>query len=181
MKINQQFNTFTKKEYFYYIDHHKRYTNFNTLGLYRSILENKKLNIEDKIEIREYAHKQFLKAFNFLQLKDPLTFFEVSHLGEELTKGDEKWIWEKIKNNQKKILVDKRIKHRSFGVYSKHNCGYKDCVYQGVMIKPGSPLQEDIIHFDGDKNKYFKKEKSERNKIDRKKGKQIINDEVNNI
>jgi|GEM_PF-5372128 len=39
MKIDKQFNRLTLKDYFYYIDHHRKYTDFNTLGLYRSLTE----------------------------------------------------------------------------------------------------------------------------------------------
>ena len=53
MKIGRQFNTLTLKEYLFFIDNHKKYTDFNTLGLYRSITENKKLTMEDKIAVRE--------------------------------------------------------------------------------------------------------------------------------
>lgn len=177
MKINKKFYQMSKSEYYHYIDNHKEYTDFNTLGLYRSLLENEKLRVEEKIEIREYAHKQFLKSFMFFQLKDPITYVEVSHLGEDLTKGDEIGIWDKLKANQKKILADKRIKHRNFGVYSKHECGYEDCIYKGVMIKSGSLLEEGKIHFDGDKNGYASKEKSERIKKQRRNKSKIIQDE----
>jgi hypothetical protein len=61
-----RFNTFTKDEYFFFIDHHKKYSDFNTLGLYRSIIENEKLALNDKIAVRDYAHKLFQKTFDFL-------------------------------------------------------------------------------------------------------------------
>jgi len=89
MTIGRDFNTLTIKEYFFYIDNHKKYKDFNTLGLYRSIIENKNLTMDDKIAVRAYAHKLFKKTFDFLQLKDPQTFVEVEYLGQELTKGDE--------------------------------------------------------------------------------------------
>lgn len=63
MKIGQQFNNLTLKEYFFYIDNYKKYTDFNTLGLYRSIIENEKLSIEEKIFVRDYANKIFQKTF----------------------------------------------------------------------------------------------------------------------
>ena len=77
MEIGHKFNTLTLKEYFFYIDNYKKYTDFNTLGLYRSMVENEKLSLNDKIAVREYAHKVFKKTFDFLQLKDPKTFVEV--------------------------------------------------------------------------------------------------------
>lgn len=174
MLINQKFNTLTLKEYIFFIDNYKKYTDFNTLGLYRSILENEKLNLEGKIEVRNYAHKIFGKTFEFLQLKDPSTYFEVSTLGQEITKGGEQKIWEDIRTNQQKILEDKQIKHRNFGNYSKHNCGYEDCPYNGLMIKQNSSLAEENMHFNSDKTWNSGKIKSDRSKKDRKNEQQII-------
>ncbi|MNU77958.1 hypothetical protein D3C71_675420 [compost metagenome] len=179
MEIGKQFNTLSLNEYFFYIDNYKKYKDFNTLGLYRSIVENKKLTLADKLSVREYAHKTFKKSFDFLQLKDPRTFVEVEYLGQELTKGDEEQIWDRVRKNQQRILEDKRIKHRNFGLYSKHSC-YSDCIWNGIMIRQGSWLTEDSMHFDGDKNKYQQKIKSDRRKADRKKEHQLINQEFEN-
>lgn len=178
MNIGKKFNLLTVKEYFFYIDNYKKYKDFNTLGLYRSIVENEKLNLDEKISVREYAHKVFKKTFDFLQLKDPKTYVEVEHLGEELTKGDEQRIWDDIRKSQQRILEDKRIKHRNFGSYSKHNCGYDTCAWNGIMVRQGSWLAESSMHFDGDKNRYLRKIKSEGRKGDRKKAKQIIDKEL---
>lgn len=46
MKINRQFNELNFEEYKFFIENHKNYTDFNTLGLYRSIYENNNINIE---------------------------------------------------------------------------------------------------------------------------------------
>ncbi len=178
MEIGQKFNTLTLTEYFFYIDNYKKYNDFNTLGLYRSIVENEKLKLNDKIAVRDYAHKIFKKTFNFLQLKDPKTFVEVEYLGKELTKGDDQKIWDDIRKTQQQILADKEIKHRNFGEYSKHNCGYDDCVWNGIMIRQGSWLAESSMHFDSDKNQYLQKLKSNKRKSDRKKGRQIIKKEL---
>jgi hypothetical protein len=183
MKIGQKFNKLTLKEYYFYIDNYKKYTDFNTLGLYRSILENEKLTLEDKIAVREYAHKTFKKSFDFLQLKDPGIYMEVSTLGQTLTVADEKQLWDEIRQNQQKILAHKKIKHRNFGTYSKHNCGYDTCFMNGMMIRQGSLLAgyaSGSMHFTGDKNKYPAKEKSERLKTDRKNMRQIIKKELDN-
>ena len=180
MEIGQKFNKLTLEEYFFFIDNYKKYMDFNTLGLYRSIVENQNLSLDQKIEVREYAHKTFEKTFNFLQLKDPKIFVEVSTLGQELTKGDVGKIWNDIRKNQQKILADKKIKHRNFGHYSKHNCEYDDCVWNGLMIRQGSWLSEGNMHFIGDKNKYQQKLKSDRRKSDRKKEKQILSRELGN-
>lgn len=154
MKIGKRFNQLTVKEYFYYLDNYKKYTDFNILGIYRSILENEKLTVTNKVAIREYANKTFQKTFEFLQLKDPIVYFEVFTLGLDLTNGDKNRIWDDIRSNQQKILANKRIKHRNFGDYSKHNCGNDTCVYNGMMIRQGSKLSEGNMHFKTDKKKY---------------------------
>lgn len=164
MKIDKKFNTMTLEEYIFYIDNHKKYTDFNSLGLYRSILENDNLTLEQKIEVREYAHKLFKKSFDFLQLKDPITFFKVSTLAQELTKADENQFWENIKHNQQKILADKKIKHRNFGTYSKHECGSITCSMNGMMFRQGSIATRNCMSFKDDKNKYNLEEKSKRQK-----------------
>ncbi len=181
MKIAQKFNRFTFKEYFFYIDNHKKYTDFNILGLYRSILENEKLTIEEKIEVRDYAHKLFKKQFDFLQLKDPHTFIQNTILGLDLTEADKRKVWNDVMINQQKILANKRIKHRNFGVYSKHYCGDENCNWNGLMVKQGSWLSESEMHFYSDKNKYACKEKSEKRLKQRKSEKQIIDSEINII
>lgn len=179
MEIGRKFNTLTKSEYFFYIDNYKKYKDFNTLGLYRSIIENEKLDVAAKIEVREYAHKTFQKTFDFLQLKDPKVFLKVSTLGQTLTKGDEEQLWKNIKKEQQRILADKKIKHRNFGTYSIHHCQTEWCVYKGLMIRQGSWLAESGgMHFASDKNKYPAKVKSDKRKSDRKKQKQIIDKEL---
>jgi hypothetical protein len=178
MKINQKYNTLTVKEYLFYVDNHKKYTDFNTLGLYRSIIENEKLSADEKIQVREHAHTYFKKAFDFLQLKDPGTFVKVSALGEEMTKADEEQVWENLKQNQQKILSDKGIKHRNFGVYSKHECPYDDCIWKGVMLKSGSPIAECNMHFKTDHSSYDARAKSDKRKTERKNIKQIISNEL---
>ncbi len=168
MKIEKPFNHYSIKEISAFIDNHKKYSNFNTLGLYRSIIENKNLTLNEKIKLREYAHKTFQKTFNFLQLKDPNTYFEVATLGMDLTSADERQFWANIIQNQEKILKQKRIKHRNFGEYSKHNCTDKSCVYNGMMVKQGSILSERLMQFHSDESKRDKKEKSKRYKRERK-------------
>jgi hypothetical protein len=168
MKIGQPFNKLNLKEYQFYIDNHTKYTDFNTLGLYRSILENEKLTLDEKLELRAYAHAQFQKTFDFLQLKDPKTYMAVCMLGQELTKADEHQLWENVKVNQQKILADKKIKHRNFGVYGIHDCGYETCHLNGLMVQQGSFFCESQMRFDSDKTKYSGQIKSERLKKERK-------------
>jgi len=158
MKIGQRFNKLTFKEYFFYIANHKRCKDFNTLGLYRSILENEKLSLKEKIEVRDYANQFFQKTFDFLQVKDPITFLELSTLGEDLTAEDEKKLQIEIQKNQRKILKSKRIRHRSFGIHSRHTC-VKTCIWNGLMVRPNSKLtlmnRGAGIQFDSDKNKWI--------------------------
>ncbi|HVW96033.1 MAG TPA: hypothetical protein VHA56_08700 [Mucilaginibacter sp.] len=180
MTIGKKFNELLFEEYIFYIDNHKKYKDFNTLGLYRSLMENNKLSLGDKIAIREHAHGLFKKSFDFLQLKDPEIFVKVSTLGMELTKDDEGRIWDEVIKNQQKILNDKRIRHRNFGTYSKHSCPYEDCIYQGLMVRPNSQLAWGSMHFDGDKSRYQQKTKSERRKSERRREQLIINEQIDN-
>lgn len=162
MKIDKFFNQMQKEEYFYFIKNCKKYSNFNILGLYRSLLENNSLTLKDRLEIRDFTNIYFQKTFNFLQLKDSITYFKLSYLGQELTSADELRAWEIIWQNQEKILKDKKIKHRNFGSYSIHNCGIETCVYNGLMIKQNSFNCENTMRFKSDKNKYAKKLKARR-------------------
>lgn len=171
MKIGKPFNQLQKEDYIHYIENHKQYTDFNTLGLYRSLLENENLSLEEKLEIRDFANEHFQKTFDFLRLKDPQTYFEVSNLGNELTRGDELNLWRIIRENQQKILKDKKIKHRNLGTYSKHNCGYDYCPYNGLMIKQGSHLAESSMCFAIDKIKDEKKQKAQRRKKEQREWK----------
>jgi len=170
-----KFNKLTFKEYYHYIDNHKRYADFNVLGLYRSILENDKLNPEERIAVRDYAHTLFHKSFDFLQIKDPRVYFELSYLGVELTEADKYQIWQRIKENQKKILADKRIKHRNFGTYSKHTCGHENCPYNGLMTQKGSFLEYHPMEMSLEGRRYSAQNKSDDRRKDRKRQKLIVN------
>lgn len=177
MEIGKQFNSLSFKEYLFYIENHKNYSDFNTLGLYRSISENEKLSLEEKIKVRDLANTIFQKTFDFLQVKDPWTYIKVEALGLELTNGDKEQMWRKIRKYQEKILREKRIRHQNFGEYSKHNCGYETCSMNGIMIKQGSWFAEYEMCI-GNINKYIQKKKSERRKSDRKNETQIIKKEL---
>ena len=52
MKISRQLNTFSYSEYIHLLKNHARYTDFNSLGLFRSILENEKLTAKQKFATR---------------------------------------------------------------------------------------------------------------------------------
>jgi hypothetical protein len=180
MKIDKKFNQLTFKEYQFYIENHKKYTDFNTLGLYRSLLENEKLTLVEKLELRDFAHSFFQKTFDFLQLKDPKTYMDVCSLGEDLTKADEWQLWENVKANQQKILKEKQIKHRNFGIYGLHDCGYETCKFNGLMVQQGSFFCENQMRFDSDKNSSVGKVKAEKRKQDRKNERVILRKELEN-
>ena len=181
MKIGKRFNKLSAKEYRHYIDNYKKYTDFNTLGIYRSILENEKLSLEDKMNIRDYANLTFGKTFNFLQLKDPSTYIQLTTLGQVLTRQEERKLWQDLRKNQEQILKEKKIKHRNFGDYSKHNCGYQRCPLNGIMIRQGSWIAESSMWFDTDHCKYSRKEKSKRDKKNRKMKRVLIREELEQI
>jgi hypothetical protein len=65
MKIGKRFNELEKSEYFHFMQNDKKHSDFNTLGMYKSICENKRLSLTDKIEVRDYANKSFGKTLNF--------------------------------------------------------------------------------------------------------------------
>lgn len=177
MQIGKKFNRLSISEYHHYIANHKKYTDFNTLGLYRSILENEKLNTKERIALRDHSNITFGKFYKFLQLKDPITFKSLSTLGMEMTLADEKQVWENIRIQQQKILKDKRIRHRNFGTYSKHNC-VESCYMNGMMVRADSPMAEDGICFNSDHNSWSGKEKSQRLKKERKNMYSILQTET---
>lgn len=156
------------------MENHKKFTDFNTLGLFRSIVETTKLSLEEKLELRRVAVTAFAKTFEFLQLKDPHTYFKVRTLGEILTKADESQTWEEIKQNQQRIWASKRLGHRNFGTYSKHICGFDTCYLNGLMIRQGSHLEYGgPMHFHSDNFSWCKGTKAARRKKDRKSEHQI--------
>ena len=172
LEIGRKFNELTAQEYPQYIEQHEKYKDFNTLGLYRSIIENEKLSLAEKLEVRDFAHRYFQKTFDFLQLKDPATYFAVTTLGQSLTMADELQAWRDIIAGQEKIIKDKKLDHRNFGVYSKHACGDPGCAYNGVMVHKDSIISDgsnttfpsDNGHYLHDKRWYAKNEKRKERK-----------------
>ena len=178
MKINRKLNSLTYKEYLQLLENYKKFTDFNTLGLFRSILESAKLTLDQKIIVRNQAIAAFSKTFEFLQLKDPTTYFELTTLGQALTVADISKAWDDIRANQQRILESKRTGHRNFGTYSKHECGYDTCHLNGVMIRQGSGLSYPLPYcksmpFHTDK-KGMPEVKSTIRKQERKSRKQLI-------
>lgn len=179
MKVGKQFNTLTYGEYLHLIENHKKFTDFNTLGLFRSIVETTKLSLEEKLELRKVAVAAFAKTFEFLQLKDPQTYFEVVTLGESLTNADENQVRENIQRNQQKIWESKRLSHRNFGVYSKHYCNHADCYMHGLMLRQGSSMAgRGPMFFYSDDRSWAKPEKAMRRKQDRKSAQRIVSDGI---
>lgn len=174
MNIGKKFNGMTADEYRYFIDNHKNYKDFNVLGLYRSLAENPLLSHDEKLEVRDYAHEYFRRQFDFLQVKDPFTYFAVETLGQELTAAAAARKWEEIRRNQERILADKGIRHRNFGVYAKHQCGYDWCPLNGLMVRQGSPAAEGRMRFPCDTDKTSVREKSLRRKKERKDARLLL-------
>ncbi|MDO4250109.1 MAG: hypothetical protein Q4C68_01215 [Moraxella sp.] len=148
--LKQRFNTMTVAQYQAAIANHRDIANFNPLGLYRSLCENKRLSLEEKITIRDLAHQHFARFFEFLPLKDPVTYIAVSTLGDTLTAADKHHLWQTIRQTQQKYLAKKRLKQRNFGIYGKHECGIAWCPYDGMMVRQGTVLCEYHMTFASD-------------------------------
>ncbi|WP_210116015.1 hypothetical protein [Hymenobacter wooponensis] len=151
MKLNRRLNQLSEAEYRYLLVNYRRYTDFNSLGLFRSLLENERLDLQQRQRLRDAAADAFPKFYEFLQLKDPDTYFGLNTLGQELTVADKRAAWDEIKRAQQRILSNKRIRHRNFGLYTKHNCGYDTCPFNGLMVRQGARLAEGVMSFDTDK------------------------------
>ena len=179
MKIGKPFNQLSKTRLLHVIDHHKRYEDFNSLGLYRGIVEHKRLSLEDKLEVVERAHQHFRKFFQFLQVKAPWTYLEIMNLGkwDEITAGEHEQMKRDIRRNQQRILKKKRIKHRSFGIHSKHNC-VETCWVNGLMVRQDSWFAEDKIWFEDDERSWMQRDKSDRRRVERKQIHRLIDQEL---
>lgn len=154
MKLNRRLNQLSEAEYQHLLANHGCYTDFNSLGLFRSLLENERLDLAQRLRLRDAAIAMFPKFYAFLQLKDPRTYLRLSNLGQELTVAEEAACWEQIKRNQQRLLADKGIRHRNFGTYARHDCGYDCCPFNGLMVRPGSSLAEGRMHFTSDHRHY---------------------------
>lgn len=67
MKLGKKFNKLTYQQYIFAINNHKDYNDWNTLGLYRSIKEKEKLNLEEQLAVRDLANEHFAKTFIFFK------------------------------------------------------------------------------------------------------------------
>jgi hypothetical protein len=169
MKLNRRLNQLTEAEYEHLLVNYRRYADFNSLGLFRSLLENEKLDLAQRLRLRDAAIRAFPKFFEFLQLKDPHTYLQLNTLGQELTIADERAAWADIRRNQEQLLADKRIRHRNIGTYARHDCGYSDCPFNGLMVRQGSWMAEGGLHFTSDQRHYRgTPEQSQRRRQERK-------------
>ena len=120
MKINKKFNQMNMAEYRHYIAHHQKYADFNPLGLYRSILENPKLDEAAQREILALANRHFQRFYDFLPAKDPQTYFELSLLGQPPLSDAQRfqYYW-KIREQGEKLAKAKGIRNHRVGSMTK--------------------------------------------------------------
>jgi hypothetical protein len=107
----------------------------NTLGLFRSIVENRKLPEEEKAAIRDACREAFPQFYGFLPVKDYRTYWALEALGREMTEADWRALKERSWREAAAWVKQRRIRHRSFGVHSKHECE-PTCPMLGTMVKP---------------------------------------------
>lgn len=120
MQLTKKFNTFSPSEYYDVIKNHKRYHNFNPLGLYRSLIENPKLDTTTQLEILAFANQYFGKFYEFLVVKDIHLYTKLSRLGEEpLSFTQEFQYQEQLTKQAKRILQAKKIRNWRVGIYTK--------------------------------------------------------------
>ena len=159
MKIGHPINQLTAAAIRSLVPRYRRYTDFNRLGLFRGILESQKLNLKEKLELRDLGKATFSKYYDFLVVKDPHTWGKLENLGVTRTRQEEVDDWRKIQEKQQEILSRKRFGHRNFGVNSRHDCGHDDCRFNNYMTRPKHPYSYGSeIWFKQDANKYNKKE-----------------------
>ena len=144
MKTGRQYKELKYQEYLHLIEHHKKFTDFNRLGLLRSLLENQRISDAERLQLRDKAKQAFSKYYEFLQIKDPVTYVDLETFGWELDEPQMKEFWGAVRVNQELILKRKRIKHRNFGVYSKHLCVHDNCPFYGVMFPQGSRFLDGV-------------------------------------
>lgn len=120
MKLNRPFNCLSLAEYRHIIRHHKRYVDFNPLDLYRSILENPKLDMDARQEVLALANEYFGAFYAFLVVKDLPTYARLSRLGEPALSQEQEWQYiRSLERRAQKIRRAKKIRHRRVGVYTK--------------------------------------------------------------
>lgn len=119
MKINKKFNTLSLSEYRHTIENHDKYTDFNLLGLYRSILENPRLDEAGQLEVLTLANRHFQTFYDFLIVKDINTYARLSRLGQApLTDTQAQQYREQLREQALKILAHKKIRNWRVGIYA---------------------------------------------------------------
>ena len=102
-------------EYRHYIAHHQKYADFNPLGLYRSILENDKLDEAALLEILAFANQYFQRFYNFLFVKDPVTYSRLATLGQGLSETQQWQHLSHVWDRREKWCAEKGIRHQRIG------------------------------------------------------------------
>lgn len=119
MKLNARFNTFTLPRYREAIANHKRYTDFNPLALFRSILENGKLGEAEQLEVLALAKAAFPRFYRHLLLKDLRTYAALSRLGQEpLGDAQMRQYINKLRCEQEKEFAKRKIRNARVGAYT---------------------------------------------------------------
>jgi hypothetical protein len=161
MKIGRPINQLSAGALRRLIPLYRKYTDFNRLGLFRGIIESQKLELKEKLELRDLGKATFTKYYDFLVVKDPHTWAKLENLGVTRTRQDEVDDWRKIQKKQQEILSRKRFGHRNFGVNSRHDCGYEHCKLNNAMTRAKGPNRYGSeIWFKQDTNKQSKKEQN---------------------
>lgn len=119
MKLSKKFNTLSVSEYRDVIKHHKRYTNFNPLGLYRSLIENPKLDTDAQLDILALANEHFGKFYEFLLVKDINLYAKLSRLGKMPLTITQEWQYrEQLRQKAQMLLKQKQIRRWRVGIYT---------------------------------------------------------------
>ena len=103
-------------EYHHYIAHHQKYADFNPLGLYRSILENDKLDEAARLEILAFANQYFQRFYDFLFVKDPVTYSRLATLGQGLSETQQRQHLSRVWDRREQWCAEKGILHQRIGV-----------------------------------------------------------------
>ena len=113
MKVNKKFKQMSMAEYRHYIAHHQKYADFNPLGLYRSILENDKLDEAAQLEILAFANQYFQRFYDFLFIKDPVAYSRLATLGQDLSETQQRQHLSRVWDRREQWCAEKAIRHIS--------------------------------------------------------------------
>ena len=102
-------------KYRHYIAHHQKYADFNPLGLYRSILENDKLDEAARLEVLALANQYFQRFYNFLFIKDPVAYSRLTTLGQGLSETQQRQHLSHVWDRREQWCAEKGIRHQRIG------------------------------------------------------------------